>query len=301
MSHAVIPLLTENNHFKFGYDHQWFVPRSDASERYTVAFGTVSRQVFDWRTECLIAATKIADAADGPIDLLLSGGIDSEVAAQSFLAAGIPFTAHTLRFADGLNWHDIQFAVRFCATHKVAHVLHDLDIRQFLADEMYRYASITQSVSPQLAAAMWLIDRLDGYPVLGQGEPLLVRRPSGRWALRESEKINAWYRFFVVRGRAGVPGFHTYTPEQMLSYLLSFNGHPMLAPDSGKLSSLTSKPSMYTKHFALEAREKFTGYEKIMDLDAIHRAKLKELFPWHDDACHMDYSFIQDHLINCNG
>jgi hypothetical protein len=290
-----IRLLTENNHFRFGYDHRWFEPRTDASQRYTVAFGRTRRQVFDWRTECIIAACTIAEVADGPIDLLLSGGIDSEVAAQAFLLAGIPFTAHILRFADGINWHDIQYAVRFCEAHDVPHVLHDIDILKFLENDMYRYASQTQSVSPQLCATMWLIDRLDGYPVLGQGEPLLVRQ-NGQWSLRESEKINAWYRFFMVNDRAGVPGFHQFTPEQVLSYLLSFSDHPMLAPDSGKLSSLTSKPSMYSKHFVLEPREKYTGYEMIMDADAIHRAKLKELFPSHDDAYHIDYGVILDYL-----
>lgn len=291
-----IPLLTENNHFKFGYDYRWFEPRTDAKQRYTVAFGTARRPVFDWRTECIIAARTIAEVADGPIDLLLSGGIDSEVAAQSFLLAGIPFTAHILRFADGINWHDIQYAVQFCQSRYLPYVLHDLDILKFLAGDMYRYAAATQSVSPQLCAVMWLVDRLDGYPVLGQGEPLLVRRPNGHWALRESEKINAWYRHFIVNDRAGVPGFHQYCPEQMLSYLQSFVDHPMLAATSGKLSSLTSKPSMYSQHFVFTAREKFTGYEKIMEQDAIHRAKLNELFPWHDDACHMDYEFILGHL-----
>lgn len=289
---------TEGDHFKFGFDYEWYVPRSDASQRYTVAFGAASRPPLDWRSECIIAARKIADAADAPIDLLFSGGIDSEVAAQAFVAAGVPFTAHVLRFADHLNWHDIQYAVAFCEATGVPYRLHDLDILAFFEADLYSYARLSHSVSPQLCATMWLVDQLDGYPVFGQGEPLLVRRPNQRWALRESEKINAWYRYYVCRGRSGVPGFHQYTPEQMLSFLLEFVDHPMLAAKSGKLSSATSKLGMYTRHFPLTVREKYTGYEKIMQHDAVHRQCLKQLFPHHDDVCHMDFAFVLDHFQN---
>lgn len=269
-----IPILTKDNHFKFGYDYGWYRSRSHATERFTVAFDPTSRIVQDWQSECIATAGTIKDIAVAPIELLFSGGINSEIAARSFIAAGIPFIAHILRFSDGLNAHDIVHATRFCDAHGVAYKMHDLDILRFFEAELYDYAAVSQCISPQFCALMWLIDQLDGYIVVGAKQCDLVRRPSGHWALRESEAANAWYRYFLAVDRSGVPGFHQYTPELMLSYLLKFDGSD-------------------ARH---ERRARYTGYELIMHQHAVHHAQLTLLYPQYDDACHIDFAFILDHL-----
>jgi hypothetical protein len=286
--------LTFQNHFKFGYDGHWYVPRANPRQRYTTAFGTCST-VTDWHEECLTAARLIRDDTDLPIHVLYSGGIDSEVALLSFLDAGIPITADIMRFKDDLNGHDIQYALEFCRSRSVPHVIHDLDIVAFFENDMHAYAAATRCVSPQLCATMWLIDQIDGYPIIGQGE-CVVARDGERWVFRESEKINAWYRFFMIRDRPGAPGFHQYTPGQMLSFLLDDTFTPFMTPDSGKNSNKTTKYRIYSRYFPLRYREKYTGFENVSDHDQRYRAKLLDSYSEYDDQCSFEISSFIDSL-----
>jgi hypothetical protein len=283
-----IQILTKDNHFKFGYDYDWYRCRLHKTERFTVAFAATARPIQDWPSECVATAGAIKDtAADMPIELLFSGGINSEVVVRSFVAAGIPFTAHILRFGDEINAHDIVHNIQFCKAHGVCYKMHDLNILQFFEADLYDYAAVSQCVSPQVCVMMWLIDQLDGYVVMGS-KPNLVRRPSGRWALRESETANALYRYCLATDRPGVPGFHQYTPELMLSYLLDSISH--LRSDE----SCKNQIELYTRF--LERHSRYTGYELVMNQYEMHQAQLMLRYPQHDDACHMDVAFILDHL-----
>ena len=150
--------FTKDNHFKFGYDKRWFVPRTNAAQRYTVDFGKCQREPKSWLYENIQAARLIAESTDLPIHILYSGGIDSEVTVMSFLEAKIPITADIMFFNDNLNWHDISYAVSFCNDNNVPFRVHDLNIQQFLEGQMYDYAASTRCTSPQLCATMWLVD-----------------------------------------------------------------------------------------------------------------------------------------------
>ena len=49
----------------------------------------------------------------------LSGGIDSEVTAETFYQLGIPFRALIQRLFKGANDHDIIFAVKYCQQRNI--------------------------------------------------------------------------------------------------------------------------------------------------------------------------------------
>lgn len=274
---------TKDNHFKFGYDGCWFQTRTHAAQRYTIEFGRCHQVPQDWRTETVNAARSIAGTAEQPIHVLYSGGIDSEVTLLGFLAGDVPVTADIMRFAHGLNDHDICYAVAFCQRHAVPYHIHEIDIVEFFAGPMYEYAAISHCVSPQLCATMWLVDQIDGHAVLGQGECVLVLH-DGQWKFRESEKVNAWYRFYMARRRAGVPGFHQYTPEQMLSFLLDPTFTPYMTTASGKTSNKSLKHTIYNRYFPVQARPKYTGFENVQAQDDHHRARLLQLYAEWDDV-----------------
>ena len=81
--------LSQNNHFKFGYNGAWFNERSEDRDQWIVSYGRCSREPEDWRSECLETARLIQSSTSKPINVLFSGGIDSEVVLQSFMFAGI--------------------------------------------------------------------------------------------------------------------------------------------------------------------------------------------------------------------
>ena len=72
---------------------------------FTFSFAK-SGEALDWLAETRRTARRIAERTTKPIYLCMSGGIDSEVAAEAFLAEKIPFTALTLSYK-GINDHDI--------------------------------------------------------------------------------------------------------------------------------------------------------------------------------------------------
>jgi hypothetical protein len=284
--------LTSNNHFKFGYDHDWFQPRKSPHQTWTVQYGPCERPVGNFQHECLKTALKIQDNARQKMTVLFSGGVDSEVALQSFVLAKVPVTAAILRFKNDLNIHDISYAIITCDKLGIKYKIFDLDIIHFWENQLLDYADPTYCISPQLLSTMWLADQIDEYPILGSGECLLVKdyddsyQPGvspythSEWSLWEKEKIAAWYRHFIVKNRPACPGFFQYTPEVILSYLLDPIVQKLTRSEIvGKLSTESSKLQIYQQHFSLIERPKFTGFEHIQAADSYFRKILTDRFP----------------------
>jgi hypothetical protein len=280
--------LTHRNHFKFGYDQHWFAQRRAPEDIWGVAYGRCRRPAKDWRSECIETARLIRDDTDLDLWLLFSGGIDSEVALQSFLFAGIPVTAAITCFRGDLNRQDVRHAVKFCETHQIEYRLLHLDIERFVeSGAALEFADRTKCVSPQLLHTMWAMDQVDGYPILGSGECYLVKRSAQRdgampgagpdvWEMFEKERIASWYRHLIARGRPGCAGFFQYNPENMLAFLID----PMVADLCGnrlptETTTMKIKSMIYSRYFLLEPRKKYHGFENILHLDDALRPELE--------------------------
>jgi hypothetical protein len=285
-------LLSHQNHFKFGYNGRWFEERQSPQDTWCVDYGRSARPACDWRSECIETARLIRDDTSLDLWVLFSGGIDSEVVLQSFIFAGIPVRAAITRFRNDLNRQDTRFAVKFCETHRVPYKLLDIDITQFFeSGDAFSYAERTRCVQPQLLHTMWAMDQVDGYPILGSAECYLVKRRAQAgakldatedpdvWEMFEKERIASWYRHLMVRNREGCAGFFQYNPENMLSFLTD----PIMEDlCSNRLPSekdtMGLKGTIYRKHFLLEPRPKYHGFENVLDLDDRLRPVLERSF-----------------------
>lgn len=288
----MMPLLTHRNHFQFGYNNVAFTFRSSVDDIWFAKYGKCESAPLNFRDECLRTAKTIRNNTSLPIVVLFSGGVDSEVALRSFVEAGIEVSVAILRFKNDLNLHDIQWAMLTCNQLNVPYKIYDLDLLNFWKSEADAFANATYCVSPQLLTTMWLVDQIQGYPILGSGECLLVKeRPAdyvpgvspylrSDWCLWEKEKIASWYRHFMVRQREGCPGFFQYTPELILSYIQDpFVQDLVNDRIQGKLSTESSKLKIYQQHFSLLDRPKYTGFEHVQPEDAEYRARLLTRFP----------------------
>lgn len=289
--------LSFGNHFEFGYSNAAlfdgravpFSLRTSPEDTWFVRYGRAGRRPFDFRRECVETARRIREATNLPIDVLFSGGVDSEVTIRSFLEAGIDIRVTTARFKDDLNRHDVEWAEKIGRELGIPIRFVDLDLLKFWESDAMAYADRTQCVSPQLLTTMWLADQTDGFCVLGSGENFIVKRlPEGYvpgespylrslWDLFEKEKIAAWYRHFQLQGRDAAPGFFQYTPELMLSWFLDPIGCDLWNDRRiGKRNSESSKLEQYQQHFPLAPRPKYTGFEKVIEHDKILRAELRK-------------------------
>ena len=289
---SIVPLMTLNNHFQFGYNGQPFNFRERTEDRFWVKYGRCERQPLSFHQECLEAARRIAENTKEPIWVLFSGGVDSEVTLQSFVQAKIPVQVAILRFKNDLNIHDISYAVIACHQLNVPYRIFDLDLLSFWQNEAFTYAKRVGCSRPRLLSTMWLMDQIEGYPVIGGGECHLIKElpsdyvsggspyPTTDWHMSEKEYVASWYRHLILTQRDGCAGFFQYTPEIILSYLLEDDIVDLTSNrKEGKLSTKSSKLPIYQKYFSVQSRPKFTGFERAAEPEKVIRQRLLEICP----------------------
>ena len=80
----------------------------------------------------------------------LSGGIDSEVTAETFFQCGIPFRVIIQRLFKGANDHDIIFAVKYCQQRNIEFQIIDLSLEKLkkeIIPAAVKYGEFTHSYS----------------------------------------------------------------------------------------------------------------------------------------------------------
>lgn len=93
----------------------------------------------------------------------ISGGIDSELVAWSFVEAGVDFVPVIFRYVDAqgkyLNDHDTEWAFKFCNNHDLIPVVRDFNIEEFWeSDDLLEIAKKHKEPSPQLCAYNQMIE-----------------------------------------------------------------------------------------------------------------------------------------------
>ncbi len=276
------PLLTRDNHFKYYYNGVPFSFRKSEDDVFAVSHGPVSRPVKSWREECLLTAQEIYETYPKPINVLLSGGMDSEVVVRSFVESGINIQVNIIEFEDGLNKHDIQFAFDACAEMKITPKIIPLNIRKFWKNEVWDYADLISSPSPMLATLFWASDQLDGTVVIGGGDGYFKRNEGSNvfyeW---ETEVFYSLYRWFVKRKRDGVPAFFQYNSEQMLAFMLDQAVLNFVRDGKSRrlLSTRKIKHEIYSRHFKLAFRNPSNGYENLAHEEERLRKTMREKYP----------------------
>jgi len=278
--------LSYTNSFKFGYNGEWFNSRVSKNDQWMTQYDPIERPVVDFGTECINTAKLIRETATGPIDVLFSGGQDSEVCLNAFLLAGISVNVLIMRFKDGFNAFDTAYATKYCQAHNIEPIYVDLDICKFLETDAWDYAALTQCTSPPLLPHLWLIDQSDHYVVIGSGDVFLYKNIliaqgtvpdtefytinqkitpkttfDNKWYYREHESIAALHRLFMLRNRDGCPGFFQYNPELVLSWLNEPEVNRDLSGSNDRVSTLYTKYEIYQRIWQIQNRPKFDGFE----------------------------------------
>jgi hypothetical protein len=111
------------------------------------------------------------EGANLPVEILYSGGMDSELSLISCLKNKIPVIAVTMRLmlrGCPVNTHDLYYAEKFCRDHGVTQKIVDLAIESFLGNGDYaRYLSPYLLTQPNVASHMWLAEQCTNFPIIG--------------------------------------------------------------------------------------------------------------------------------------
>lgn len=293
--------FTKNNHFKFGYQKSnqqpdWFCNRTSPTDIFVCEYGRAESKL-DFRSANVYAAQYISKIATDDISIMMSGGSDSEITAWAFLDAGVPFRAAVLRFDGGSNQHDINYAIEFCKRHNIHIDFYHLDVQKHLLEgNDFENTVRRYQTTCERATTLWLAEKIPNFAILGQGEPV-VTKSFNKWWFQEKERVCSWNKFWIFNNIPGIPGFHQFSPEQILSCITDEMVLELVDGKTAHWSNEQIKHLFYQKHYPeFKIRTKFTGFEKLSNINLPIRNRILATFPYFIGEWKVPYDQAVDNL-----
>jgi hypothetical protein len=303
-----MPQFTHKNHLKFGWGDGVY-NFNDKDQQLWVDFGQAEYIPTSFKDECVRSARLIGKAADKPILLFLSGGIDSEVAARSFLEANIPFEVATTNIIHNgkiINEHDTIYATSFIKKFNLK--AHTININ--FIDLANRYNHIRDTNNPEepyykitmgsLLRIMMLEQFCENYfCITGNGDVVISTHRSYNQAGAIQYGLYVGRSFscsalsadeLSSRKSINAARFFCYTPEILLAWILDpdiqhwIKYEKALMGPHGWMNIHTIKSFVLYKIWPeMEIRPKLIGFENI--------PKYTDLYP--NDFYNDDKSYVK--------
>lgn len=214
-------------------------------------------------------ARMMAENYSQPFDVLLSGGIDSEIVVRVFKQLGIKQNVYTFRLEDDINIRDVENAKRICANIGVDLKIIDWNLKRWIENDAEAvYQKTFSPIVERMIRFAWF-DYLDNIIVMGEGEPYWRRELEGdfsqksNWQLKWTEDYFMSSIYAKQTGRTVIGEWYNYTPE----IVMSFHKLPIiqkLIDDEipGKISSWSSRTEIHKELWPdIFNRLKLAGYE----------------------------------------
>ena len=282
--------FTHENHLKFGWGNGLY-NFDDKDQQFWFTPGKVNYIPTSFKDECLRSARLIGEAADKPILLGLSGGVDSEVAARSFIEAGVPFevvVANVIHDGTIVNARDTRFAKSFANKYNIKCHMIDIDFRATV-DRLSKIRETNNPAEPYYKINISNLCNItmlepfcnDYFCLKGSGDLVLntyrkFNQPSPRkYGLYIGETTtvseSAVYEM-SYRNSANIINFFCYTPEAWLAWLLDPDVRHWVRYEKAFMGEHSWMNNYAIKSFVLfkiwpdmEIRTKLTGYEYIAE------------------------------------
>ena len=151
------------------------------------------------------------------VEVLYSGGLDSELVLLSCLKNNIPVIAITLVIKiDGLiiNTHDLYYAEKFCRENNITHKLIELDADKFFRDGKHlAYLTPYYITEPHVATHLWLIEQCSYFPILGGDWPWVQTHIENKVLSPFRLEFSSYERFMTDKGIHGIGNMVGYSLE----------------------------------------------------------------------------------------
>jgi len=214
-------------------------------------------------------ALQIKEDIPGPYDVLLSGGIDSELIVRINNDLKIKQNVYSFRFEDDINIRDVESAKKVCSELDIKLNIVDFNLQKFIendACDIYKKTYCPKIA--QLTRIGWL-PYLDNTPVHGNTEAYWCRKlgddftKKSIWEYDWNEHDFVHSFWSTISGRSIIGEWYTYTPEVCLSSMTN-PVYRALLDDlvPGKISTWSSRTWAYVAFWpTIQHKTKLAGYE----------------------------------------
>lgn len=214
-------------------------------------------------------AKAVADSITGPLNVLLSGGVDSEVVVRVNQDLGIKQNVYTFKFEDDLNIRDVESAIAICENLNIPLKIIDFNVSKFFENEAESYYEKTFCSRVEALPRLKWHEFFDGPLIFGDGEPYLRRMLGGNydeksnWNMIFSEHEFIHYLYTLNLGKNIIVPWYHFTPE-IHGNFIKVDLVQNLINDQyiGKQSSFSSKVNINKQVWTnISPKPKLIGYE----------------------------------------
>lgn len=220
-----------------------------------------------YKEELYKNASLMRETFNEKFDVLLSGGIDSEVVVRTFKDLKINHNTFIFKYNDNLNYYDVTSAEEICLSLGIPYKIIDFDVKKFFENEAHDLFKNTKSLKAARLPQLKFIDLLDNIPVMGNGEPYWKLHSDLKWRFSLAENDHNLSMYCRNIGRTSICDWYEFHPN----VLLSFIDHPVIKELltnnlSGKQSSWSSRKSIHQEIWPdITDKPKLVGFESIND------------------------------------
>jgi hypothetical protein len=260
------------NWLSWSYNNTPHGYRTDINDSYKYHIDTtfIESPVLTYKDELYKSASLMRDCFTEPFDVLLSGGIDSEIVVRTFKDLGIKHKTFIFKYEDNLNYRDVESAIEICLSAGIDFNIIDFNLRDFFEKEAYQLFQKSGSLQAGRLPQLKFLDLLDNIPVTGNSEPywkrslLLDYSNKSEWLFPIREGDHNLSIYCHGQGRDSICDWYEFHPN----VIKSFNMHPLiqnLLEDKipGKLSSWSSRVPIHREIWPdIKEKPKLVGFEK---------------------------------------
>lgn len=263
-------MFYKNNWFSWNYeDGPEYGPKLHPAAKFNITLrNTIDRPVKSYYEELLENAKVIRDTFSGPLDLLFSGGVDSEIILRVYRELKIPINVYTFKYENDYNLIEHTHALKSCEKLGVTPRIVDFNLQKFFENEAYDIQQKVFACATGWLPHMKMTEYCDGTPMIGSGEAYIRRRSRDMskkfpWVFELDEKCHHWAVYHKTINRPCITDWYEYSPELIVSYFdLPFVQQLLNDEVPGKLSNESTKGQVHQEYWPdLELRPKLIGFE----------------------------------------
>lgn len=163
----------------------------------------------------------LVDRPGSPVELLYSGGLDSELVLMSLLRNNIPVEAMTMVITikgATLNVVDLYYSEKFCRENNVKQNMFYFDATEFYESGKYlEYLLPLRITEPHVASHMWLLEQCHNYPIIGGDWPWLYVEKKVLSPFKVA--FGSYERFMESKGILGIGNMISHSFESSYYFI----------------------------------------------------------------------------------